>query len=201
MRIRLFMDPDVIEDHLVTGDYPSVRQILDELYSSGNADLGLFSTEGLQYIEQFIEENNLDTLIRYRVDSSERDITLDADIIADVRPELLEVTTASIDITDGYEPLVRWFCPNSKLLDDEWCLINSSDFIDDVDTALNDLDDDQYITSVDGTEVKASYLEVEKIFVFLHRLLKSDEEHMHEVRLGDFSATRTDEGVYFNYEG
>lgn len=199
MRIRLYLDPEQIEKYLIQSDFPTIRQVLEEIYSTGNVNIILFSERSLDYINSFIYNNYLDGLI-YRIQPTLKiyDPT-DGDIIADTREEILEQSN-HISIINGYKPLLKWLCPNSKLLDDSWCLINSKFFIETVDDILAYLlTNNKKIPNEFGDLIDPEYLRVEKILVMLYNILKSTPE-MVKTQYHGFSIVRKDNKYSFHYE-
>lgn len=208
MRTTLYLDPNTLEK-IHNDDFPTIRQILDEIHSRGDIDIALFSsTKDHRFYLNFIERHALYELIdgiQYTTNLEKRGVLREFDIIADDREEVYTQTT-HIVLKESLLELVRWFVPDSKLLDDVWCLINSAWFINSMERTMETIEVRKILVPVieNGIGVDAhipDYLEVEGIFVDLYTELKNDDSKTTAEKFG-FTVNKDPSGKFhFSYKG
>lgn len=196
MRMRLYLDPEVVIGLTEEDEYPTIRQIIDEISSAGNVDVCLFSsTEDSPKFEKFIKDYNLEGLVL----SYQRGLDIldnsESDIVADVREEVLGQTT-SIRLFNNLLPLVKWFVPQSRLLDPIYRELNSGRFINAAEGILD------YI-GIQGEldkEYSMDYLGVEHIY---RELLEIMEENpaLSVISKYGFTIKKVNDKYQYEFEG
>ena len=196
MRIRLYFDPEVLARLTEEDEYPTLRQVLDEVSSAGNVDICLFSeTTDETMFKRFIEEYDLEGLVlAYQPGLSIKSVA-PTDIIADDRDEVLRQTN-SIRLHQNLFPLIKWFVSDSPLLDPIYRELNSARFISMASDIMDELSDPN--SSVD--HICMDYLSIEQIYTELLEIMEASPDLTCISKFG-YTVKRQNGKYIYDYEG
>lgn len=202
MRTRLYLDPEILTKLSSNEDYPTTRQILEELHSQGNLDIILWtSADNSHNLKEYIQEHYLEHIVMGVIESHTITNPSECDVIADTRPEILKLSNPII-LKDSLAPLLRYFVSESKLLDPVYVAINSAEFIGTLQNILEYFEAENITLDLnDGDFRSPHYLEIEEIFIELMRELQKDDTLTMASHKDGFVVTIKEDGKFdFLYE-